>query len=195
MDTLHFDDYEDFAYAVVEEYEKVKLHDDLDSIDIVGKYEDIKEVMAELVRFGYDITSVDGFGNAYMNNYDDEYVLSVYDDGVWCERAKKDYGYLIVEAEVVYLLDDCNSKVVPKVEAKETYIVEIGDECDCDCENCECMSDTDNTYVHLSDGDDGNTHGFTASKSDGDSYMSYSYYSSDGLSHDDIQNMLKTFGF
>ena len=35
----------------------------------------------------------------------------------------------------------------------------------------------------------------TASRSDGDSYMSYSYYSSDELSHEDIQKMLKVFGF
>lgn len=43
--------------------------------------------------------------------------------------------------------------------------------------------------------ENGNAHGFTASRSDGDSYMSYSYYSSDELSHEDIQKMLKAFGF
>ena len=50
-------------------------------------------------------------------------------------------------------------------------------------------------YLHTSEDEYGNTHGFTASKSDGDSYMSYSYYSSDELSHEDIQKMLKAFGF
>ena len=54
---------------------------------------------------------------------------------------------------------------------------------------------SDDSYVHLSDDNDGNTHGFTASKSDGDSYVSYSYYTSDDLSQDDIQKMLKAFGF
>ena len=72
--------------------------------------------------------------------------------------------------------------------------VDIGSDCECDgeCENCPAH---DETYLHTSEDEDGNTHGFTASKSDGDSYMSYSYYSSDELSHEDIQNILKAFGF
>ena len=78
----------------------------------------------------------------------------------------------------------------------EVYIDEndCEDNCDCDedCENCDCHNET---YLHTSEGEDGNTHGFTASRSDGESYMSYSYYSSDKLSHEDIQKMLKAFGF
>ena len=66
------------------------------------------------------------------------------------------------------------------------------DECDRDCENCMTHSDT---YIDTSEDEDENIHGFTASRSDGDSYMSYSYYSSDELSHEDIQKMLKAFGF
>ena len=56
-------------------------------------------------------------------------------------------------------------------------------------------SDKDKYEIHTSEDVNGNTHGFTASRSDGDSYMSYSYYSSDELSHEDIQKMLKAFGF
>ena len=51
------------------------------------------------------------------------------------------------------------------------------------------------TSTMFSVDEDGNAHGFTASRSDGDSYISYSYYSSDELSHEDIQKMLKAFGF
>ena len=47
----------------------------------------------------------------------------------------------------------------------------------------------------MSEDENGNTHGFTVSKSDCNSYMSYSFYSSDELSHEDIQKMLNTFGF
>ena len=79
-------------------------------------------------------------------------------------------------------------------EDKEVILFGQEDDCDgdCECENCNCH---DETYLHTSEDEDGNTHGFTASRADGDSYMSYSYYSSDELSHEDIQKMLKAFGF
>ena len=77
-------------------------------------------------------------------------------------------------------------------EDKEVILFGQEDDCDGDCKNCNCH---DETYLHTSEDEDGNTHGFTASRSDGDSYMSYSYYSSDELSHEDIQKMLKAFGF
>lgn len=79
-------------------------------------------------------------------------------------------------------------------EDKEVILFGQEDDCDgdCDCENCPAH---DETYLHTSEDEDGNAHGFTASRSDGDSYMSYSFYSSDELSHEDIQKMLKAFGF
>ena len=104
------------------------------------------------------------------------------------------YGVSLPKAKAVYLLDDCNSKIISQIEADEIYEVAIGD-CDDECDNCACMSGTDDTYVHLSNDEDGNTHGFTASKSDGSSYVSYSYYTSDELTENDIQKMLKAFGF
>ena len=49
MKILHSDDYEDLVITVSEKYDEVKKNDDLDSIDVVGKYEDIKEIMANLL--------------------------------------------------------------------------------------------------------------------------------------------------
>ena len=120
---------------------------------------------------------------------------SLLDDEIWCEPVRRDKGYIFIEADVVYIFGDCNSKIIPKIESDEVYEVGIGedyDDCDGDCENCDCHNDT---YLHTSEDEDGNTHGFTASRSDGDSYMSYSFYSSDELSHEDIQKILKAFGF
>ena len=58
MKILHFDDYEDLVITVSEKYDEVKKNDDLDSIDVVGKYEDIKEIMANLITFGYGIALI-----------------------------------------------------------------------------------------------------------------------------------------
>lgn len=193
--TLHFENYEDFACAVSDTYDRVKSDDEYNSVDVVAKYEDAKEIIRELVGIGYDIAFIDKFGNPEWDGYDDSFVISLLDDDIWCEPVKRDDKYIFVEADVVYIFDDCNSKIIPKIEADEVYEVEIGneyDDCNGDCENCNCHNET---YLHTSEDEDENTHGFTASRSDGDSYMSYSFYSSDELSHEDIQKMLKTFGF
>ena len=193
--TLHVEDYEDFACVVSNTYDRIKSDDKYNSIDVVAKYEDAKEIIRELIGIGYGIAFIDKFGNPEWDGYDDAFVISLLDDEIWCEPVKRDNGYIFIEADVVYIFDDCNSKIIPKIEADEVYEVGIGneyDDCDGDCENCPAH---DETYLHTSEDEDGNTHGFTASRSDGDSYMSYSYYSSNELSHEDIQKMLKAFGF
>lgn len=193
--TLHFEDYEDFACAVSDVYDRVKSNDEYNSVDIVVKYENAKEIIRELIGIGYGIAFIDGFGNPEWIGYDDAFTVSLLDNEIWCEPVKRKDGYIFVEADVVYIFDDCNSKIIPKIEADEVYEVEIGNEydnCDGNCENCNCH---DETYLHTSQDKDENTHGFTASRADGDSYMRYSYYSSDELSHEDIQKMLKAFGF
>nr|DAG77141.1 MAG TPA: hypothetical protein [Caudoviricetes sp.] len=192
---LHFEDLEDFACVMSDIYDRVKSDDEYNSVDVIVKYEDAKEIIRELVGMGYGITFIDKFGDPEWDGYDDAFVISLLDDEIWCEPVKRENGYIFVEADVVYIFDNCNSKIVPKIESNEVYEVGIGedyDDCDGDCKNCECH---DETYLHTSEDEDGNTHGFTASKSDGNSYMSYSYYSSDELNHEDIQKMLKTFGF
>lgn len=176
-------------------YEELKEKDKFNSIAICAKYDEAKEIIAKLVCSGYGIASIDRFDSEEYGRYYDEYVISLLEDQIWCEPAKRNGKYIFVEADVVYIFDNCNSKIIPKIEAGEVYEVEIGneyDDCDDGCENCNCH---DETYLHTSEDEDGNTHGFTASKSDGDSYISYSYYSSDELSHEDIHKMLKDFGF
>lgn len=193
--TLHFEGYEDFTCAVSNAYDRVKSDNEYNSVDVVAKYEDAKEIIRELIEMRYGIAFIDKFGDPEWDGYDDAFVISLLDDEIWCEPVRRDDKYIFVEADVVYIFDDCNSKIIPKIEADEVYEVEIGyeyDDCDGDCENRCCH---DETYLHTPEDKDGNTHGFTASRSDGDSYMSYSFYSSDELSHEDIQKMLKAFGF
>ena len=134
--TLHFEDYEDFACAVSDVYDRVKSDDKYNSVDVVAKYEDAKEIIRELIGIGYGIASINGFGDPEWDGYDDAFIISLLDDEIWCEPIKRKDGYIFVEADVVYIFDDCNSKIVPKIEADEVYEVEIGD-FDYDCENCD----------------------------------------------------------
>lgn len=135
--TLHFEDYEDFACAVADTYGRVKSDDEYNSVDVVAKYEDAKEIIRELVGMGYSIAFVTEFASPEWDNYDDAFVIGLCDDEIWCEPVKRNDGYIFIEADVVYIFDDCNSKIIPKIESDEVYEVEVGD-CDCDCENCDC---------------------------------------------------------
>lgn len=135
--TLHFEDYEDFACTVSDAYDRVKSNDDYNSVDVVAKYEDAKEIIRELFGMGYGIAFATEFASPEWDNYNDAFVVSLLDDEIWCEPVKRDEEYIFVEADIVYIFDDCNSKIVPKIESDEVYEVEIG-YVDYDCKNCEC---------------------------------------------------------
>ena len=138
--TLHFEDYEDFACAVSDVYDRVKSDDEYNSVDVVAKYEDAKEIIRELIGIGYGIAFINELADPEWDGYDDAFVISLLDDEIWCEPVKLKDDYIFVEADVVYIFDDCNSKIIPKIEADDVYEVEIGNEydnCDDDCENSE----------------------------------------------------------
>lgn len=134
---LHFEDYVNFACAVSNAYDRVKSDDEYNSVNVIAKYEDAKEIIRELVGMGYGIAFATEFASPEWDNYDDAFVVSLLDDEIWCEPVKRKDGYIFVEADIVYIFDDCNSKIIPKIEADEVYEVEIGD-LDYDCENCDC---------------------------------------------------------
>lgn len=138
--TLHFEDYEDFSCAVSDVYDRVKSDDEYNSVDVVAKYEDTKEIIRELIGMGYGIAFINELADPEWDGYDDAFVISLLDDEIWCEPVKRKDGYIFVEADVVYVFDDCNSKIIPKIESDEVYEVEVGDydDCDGDCENCNC---------------------------------------------------------
>ena len=154
--TLHFEDYEDFACAVADTYDRVKSDDKYNSVDVVAKYEDTKEIIRELVGMGYGIAFINELADPEYDGYDDAFIISLLDDEIWCEPVKRKNGYIFVEADVVYIFDDCNSKIIPKIEADDVYEVEIGneyDDCDGDCENCDCHDvDTTSTATYKVNG-------------------------------------------
>ena len=140
MKNLYFDNFEDFACAVSDVYDRVKSNDEYNSVDVVAKYEDAKEIIRELIGIGYGIAFINELADPEWDGYDDAFVISLLDDEIWCEPVKLKDDYIFVEADVVYIFDDCNSKIIPKIEADDVYEVEIGNEydnCDDVCENSE----------------------------------------------------------
>lgn len=156
------------------------------TVGIVANKEIAEYVLDILIRL--DETSIKEIDLVdYMNI--DEYLVSVDDNGVITVVPIEDFG--VLDKTDTFYIDmdgDIKQDVIDYCvnEDKEVILFGQEDNCDGDCENCNCH---DESYLHISEDEDedGNTHGFTASRSDGDSYMSYSYYSSDELSHEDIR--------
>ena len=184
-------DLEDKVDDIISIYINRLYHTDK-TVGVIVNKEIAEYILDNLIRL--DETSIKEIDLVdYMNI--DEYLVSVDDGGVITVVPIEDFG--VLDKTDIFYIDmdgDIEQNIIDYCvnEDKEVILFGQEDDCDGDCENCNCH---DETYLHTSEDEKGNTHGFTASKSDGDSYMSYSYYSSDELSHEDIQKMLKAFGF
>ena len=184
-------DLEDKVDDIVEIYIN-RLYNTDKTVGVVVNKELAEYILDNLIRL--DETSIKEIDLVdYMNI--GEYLVSVDDNCVITVVPIEDFG--VLDKTDIFYIDmdgDISQDIINYCvnEDKEVILFGQEDDCDGDCENCCCHNET---YLHTSEDKDGNTHGFTASRSDGDSYVSYSYYSSDELSHEDIQKMLKAFGF
>ena len=140
MKNLYFDDFEDLACAVADTYDALDYNDEEDVV-IIAKYEEARQIIKELLCLGYDIHSVEIHDDLW-ENYDAEYVISLYENEVWCEPMLRENGYIEEDAPVIYVLDNCSSKVIPYCKGKIVYEVSVGiDEDECDCSECACKKD------------------------------------------------------
>ena len=137
MKNLYFDDFEDLACDITDTYDSLD-GEDFEDVAIIAKYEEARQIIKELLCLGYDIHSVEIHDDLW-ENYDAEYVISLYDNSIWCEPMLKENGYIEEYAPVIYVLDNCSSKVIPYCKGENVYEVTVGDdECGCDeCDECE----------------------------------------------------------
>lgn len=196
---MNFEYIEGFVDCVLSEVE----NDEDAFVTVIVKFDEAKEILKNVMS--YDDVNFESLQieSPIMDNYDDAFVISLWmNDGVLeigCEKLKNDEGcYINPCGDIVFLFSNCSSKIIPLCEGSDLYFVDIGDECGCDeeCDECcPCECHCGDSYVEYSKTDDGELHGFTASKSTGNGYHSYSFYTSDNLSKDDIRDILKEFGF
>ena len=135
MKNLYFDDFEDLACDIADKFDMVK--DDFGDIAIIAKYEEAKEIIAELSCIGYSLESI-RMSRPEWENYHDEYLISLNNDGIWCEEMKSDGKYLPDESTITYILDNCSSKVIPYCKGKIVFEVTVGinEDDECDCSEC-----------------------------------------------------------
>ena len=132
MKNLYFDDFEDLACSVADTYDSLKC-EDYEDVAIIAKYEEARQIIKELLYIGYDIHSVNIIDEEY-GEYDAEYIISLYDNEVWCEPMLREKGYITDDSPVMYVLDNCSSKVIPYCKGKTVYEVSVGDD---ECEETE----------------------------------------------------------
>ena len=140
MKNLYCDDFEDFACAVADSYDTLDYEDEEDIV-VIAKYEEARQIIKELLCLGYDIHSIEIHDDLW-ENYEAEYVVSLYDNSVWCEPMLREKGYIDEDAPVIYVLDNCSSKVIPYCKGNNVFEVSIGVE-ECDCDECECACQKD----------------------------------------------------
>ena len=196
---MSFEYIEDFVDCVLSEVE----NDEDAFVTVIAKFDEAKEILKNVMT--YDDVNFESLQieSSIIDDYDDAFVISLWmNDGVLeigCEKLKDEEGtYTNPCGDVVYLFSNCSSKIIPLCEGSDLYFVDIEDECDCDeeCDECcSCDCRCGDSCIEYSKTDDGELHGFTASKSTNSGYHSYSFYTSDNLSKSDIHDMLKEFGF
>ena len=148
MKNLYFDDFEDLACDIADNFDMVK--DDFGDIAIIAKYEEAKEIISELVCIGYSLESI-RMSRPEWENYHEEYLISLNNDGIWCEEMKSDGKYLTDESTITYILDNCSSKVIPYCKGNIVFEVTVSDDEDgCECSECACKKDEKPTTTSTS---------------------------------------------
>ena len=134
MKTLYFGDNYSFAEYIEDVYTDI-IDDDVDSdVAVLGHFNDIRMIASELCMYGYTLHSVSGL----VDTEKDEFVLAILHQEIWIEPAKFQNKYKRIESDILYVLSDCNSLLLKRIDPKsDTYEVHItqNDECDGDCKN------------------------------------------------------------
>ena len=141
------------------------IDDDYPVISVYGKYDVIKDVLEDLIASGVSIANEIELQDYDVAHYNKEFVLYLTTNGVNVEKTYdvESDTYLSGSADISFIHEDCNSKLIKYVDSKTIY--EFGydeeDGCDCGCDECD---DSD---------DDGFTiNGKPATKEEFDNYVS-----------------------
>lgn len=218
MKRLGFNDIYEVMDVMSESYDNLCDSDLYPVITAYGKYDVIKELLEEFLADGFEIGGDICLETHDSTGYDKEFALYLTEDGVSVCKIFENGKYLNEYPDVAFVHEDCNSKMLKNIESKLIFEFVFDDEhdekdefdnddlcCDdCDCYECDnrirsndikCHETVADKLVEYSKDDDGDLHGFSVSKGDGDSYMSYSLYTSDKLSVRDIRSLLQEAGF
>lgn len=115
------------------------IDDDYPVISVYGKYDVIKDILEDLIASGVSIANEIELQDYDVAHYNKEFVLYLTTDGVNVEKIWHEDVYYYGSADISFIHEDCNSKLIKYVDSKTVY--EFGyneDDEECDCDECEC---------------------------------------------------------
>ena len=141
LDCIRFENFSDMLESI---FEAIDESEDYISATIVGKYKEISEILNLVIScYAVEIGDI-SLCSEDCNGYKDEYALAIFNDEdrsvvVCCSPLKTERGYCGYGGDVVYILENCNSKVQYACEDEAKFVVIGEDECGCD--DCDCYKD------------------------------------------------------
>lgn len=156
-----------------------------DNVTFVGLYEDVRELIKELALIEEVVFERIDIEPVELDGYDKEYYINIDSDmRVWVEKAysfEHDI-YLATETDVLYITDDCNSKILERIDYEHAVEVTYEDD-ELECEEKDHVEET-----RVAVDDNGTVLGFEktwTSRENGMTYKTtYTHYSNN-------QDMLK----
>ena len=188
MEKKQYENIMEFCEDLVDTYEC--LDEDNMGVSAIAKYEEAKEIISYLCLFDYDINSIE-VSPVECNGYSDEYLITLLDGEINCEKNKINDRYLHTESEYTYVFDDCNSNCLRYIHSDKLYEVSILDEDEEDFELEDEFEDDCNCAVSVDS--DGDMHGFTLQKYSEDGYSSISFYSTEKLCACELEHLMDVF--
>lgn len=121
------------------------IDDDYPVISVYGKYDVIKDILEDLIMSGVSIANEIELQDYDVAHYNKEFVLYLTVNGINVEKIWNDGAYYYGSADISFIHEDCNSKLIKYVDSKTIYefgYYEDEDECECDdCYECACKKD------------------------------------------------------
>lgn len=160
INTVVVKDIYELADMVNSMYHNVTSYDGLNNVVVVAKYYEAKTLIENLIsERGYEIGNITDLSDVVANGYSDEYIVTLFVNEINCEPAKVNNRYKDIYADAIYILENCNSKVMSNIHGEENVFEVYIDENDCeddydydeDCENYDCCGN-DTYYFDVKSG-------------------------------------------
>ena len=151
LDCIRFEDFSDMLDNI---FEAIDESEDYISATIVGKYKEISEILNLIIScYAVEIGDIT-LCSEDCNGYKDEYALAIFNDEdrgvvICCSPLKTDKGYCGYGGDVVYILENCNSKIQYTCEDEAKFVIIGEEECECCCEHCDCDADNDKSEPYV----------------------------------------------
>ena len=117
------------------------IDDDYPVISVYGKYDVIKELLEDLIASGVYIENEIELQDYDVAHYDKEFVLYLTVNGINVEKTWNDGTYYYGSADISFIHEDCNSKLLSYVDSKTIYEFGYDEDDECSCDDCEDSED------------------------------------------------------